>query len=236
MSNEAVLVLKLPMLPPPAGRMSLLGRFRTLMSTLWLDHAIFRYFYNTRHRIADGVYRSSHPMPSQLRAAAEVGIRTIINLRGVDPNIASNRLSWEACERYGLKLVHFPLYSRQAPTREEVLGLNELFKKVERPFLLHCKSGADRAGLASVLYLLLQDQQPLEVALRQLRLWPYGHIRQAKAGILDHFFECYRQHRDRHGTSFEDWVSNHYRPKIVTASFHDIWWVTKLTDWLLRRE
>ncbi|HSW11473.1 MAG TPA: sulfur transferase domain-containing protein, partial [Solimonas sp.] len=178
----------------------------------------------------------SHPLPSQLRAAAKFGIRTIINLRGVDPNIASNRLSWEACERYGLRLVHFPLFSRQAPTREEILGINELFKQVEKPVLLHCKSGADRAGLASALYLMLQADESVEVALRQLSLLRFGHIRQAKAGILDHFFECYRQHHEQHGTPFEEWVRRHYSRHKVETSFHHNRWINKLADWLLRRE
>jgi len=236
MSYEAVLVLKLPQFPPPAGKMSLLGRFGTFMSTLWLDHAILRYIYNTRHRVAPGVYRSSHPLPSQLRAAARLGIRTVINLRGVDPSIASNRLSWEACERYGLKLVHFPLFSRQAPTREEILGFNELLKQAERPLLLHCKSGADRAGLASALYLMLQEQQPVEMAMRQLSLLRFGHVRQARTGVLDHFFECYRRHQQQYGTPFEEWVREYYDRDAVEASFHHNRWINQLADWLLRRE
>lgn len=236
MSNPAVIALKLPQLPPRASKMSLPGRIGTLLSTLWVDHAIFRYIYNTRHWVAPGVYRSSHPLPSQLRAAARLGIRTVINLRGVDPGIASNRLSWEACERYGLKLVHFPLFSRQAPTREEILGLNELFRQVERPLLLHCKSGADRAGLASALYLMLQEQASVEVALRQLSLLRFGHVRQAKTGVLDHFFECYHRHYERHGTPFEEWVRTHYDRDAVEASFHHNRWINRLADRLLGRE
>ena len=54
--------------------------------------------------------------------------------------------------------------------------------------LMHCKSGADRAGLMSVLYRFLHEGVPLKEAKKELSL-KYGHIRQAHTGILDYFFE-----------------------------------------------
>lgn len=236
MNHEALRVLKQPLLPPSPVRMGPLRRMRTTLSTLWIDHAVFRYFHNTRHRVAPGVYRSGHPLPSQLRAAARIGIRTVVNLRGVDSSIPANRLSWEVCAGLGLRQVHFQLYSRRPPTREEIFGLKALFDSIERPFLMHCKAGADRVGLASVLYLLMVEKQPLEQALQQLDFWRFGHVRQAKTGVLDYFFDCYRRHRDAHGTAFEDWVMQHYDPAAVAAAFRSRWWANQLVDWVLRRE
>ena len=43
-------------------------------------------------------------------------------------------------------LLDIKLYSRTPPEIEEVHAMDELFKKIEYPALLHCKSGADRAG------------------------------------------------------------------------------------------
>ena len=54
--------------------------------------------------------------------------------------------------------------------------------------LMHCKSGADRAGLMSVLYRFLHEGVPLKEATQELSL-KYGHFRQADTGILDYFFE-----------------------------------------------
>lgn len=203
---------------------------------LWLDHSIFRFFFNLRSRVAPGVYRSSHPMPYQLRAAAAAGVKTILNLRGTEAHIGSNRLEWDSCRRLHLKVVHFPLGSRDAPDADEVLGLKRLFDTLERPLLLHCKSGADRAGLVSALYLLLIEQQPLDVALRQLSFWRHGHVRQAKTGILDHFFECYRAEHERDGIGFLDWIEQRYDREAVRQSFHAQWWATQLVDRVLRRE
>ncbi|MBL6751873.1 MAG: protein tyrosine phosphatase [Nevskia sp.] len=206
------------------------------MNMLWVDHSIFRFWFNTRRRIAPDCYRSSHPMPYQLRAAARAGVRSVLNLRGGDVRVGSNLLEWHACGELGLTLCHYALASRDAPSRENILRLKEFFDTMPRPLLVHCKSGADRAGLASVLYLMLEKGEPLETATRQLRFWPYGHVRQAKTGILDHFLDCYKAHRDAHGTGFMDWVQNHYDQDAVRASFHSSWWANKLVDAVLRRE
>jgi protein tyrosine phosphatase (PTP) superfamily phosphohydrolase (DUF442 family) len=222
--------------PPPSRPLSRAERFRAWMNMLWVDHSIFRFFFNTRHRIAPDCYRSSHPMPYQLRAAARAGVRAVLNLRGGDVRVGSNLLEWHSCAELGLALGHYSVASRDAPSRENILRIKELFDVMPRPLLLHCKSGADRAGLASVLYLMLEQGQPLESAMRELSFWRYGHVRQAKTGILDHFFECYKAHRDAHGTAFLDWVRHYYDRDAVRASFHSSWWANQLVDWVLRRE
>ena len=48
--------------------------------------------------------------------------------------------------------------------------------------MMHCKSGADRAGLMSALYLLIVEKRPAREAAQQLA-WKYGHVRQAKTGL-----------------------------------------------------
>ena len=55
-------------------------------------------------------------------------------------------LEQEACDRYGVKQVYFVVWSREAPSREQVLGAKALFDELEYPAMMHCKSGADRAG------------------------------------------------------------------------------------------
>ena len=211
-------------------------RFRAWLNMLFLDHSIFRFFFNTRHAIADDCYRSSHPMPYQLRAAKRAGVRAVLSLRGDEAHIGSNVLEIETCREQGLVLVHNPIGSRDPPERQQLLRIKQLFDELPRPLLVHCKSGADRAGLVSAIYLLVEKQQPLEVAMRELSLWRHGHVHQAATGVLDHFLECYGEHHRLHGTGFMDWVEHHYDREVVRASFHASWWANKLVDGLLRRE
>lgn len=222
-----------PVARPP---LSFWARIKAWFNALFIDHAFFRFFYNTRLQIAPGLHRSSHPMPYQLRCAHRAGVKSVLSLRGAEDHIGSNQLEWEACAETGLKLVHYPIGSRDAPSREQVLEIIELFRTLPRPLLVHCKSGADRAGLASTIYLMTEEGRPYEEAIHQMDFWRHGHVRQAKTGILDHFFETYRAHQLAHGTSFEDWVREFYDREAVRKSFHSSWWANQLVDRVLRRE
>lgn len=210
-------------------------RLRMLLHTWFVDHGLLRMLYANRHRVAPGVFRSNHPLPHQVASAASLGVKTIICLRRKRSVPAAFGLEEEACRRHDIRLIELPLCSRAAPKPEDIERLRRLFNSVRFPILMHCKSGADRAGLAAALYLLLQLETEPSEAARQLAL-RYGHVRQAKTGILDRFIEDYAEHRAAHGTSFIDWVRNHYDPADLTRRFRAQWWACQLNTWILRRE
>lgn len=58
---------------------------------------------------------------------------------------------------------------------------------IDGPFLMHCKSGSDRAGLASALYLLDQGRPVAEA--RKMMSLRYLHLANSDAGILDVMLE-----------------------------------------------
>ena len=122
------------------------------------------------------------------------------------------------------------------PTREQVLGARDLFATIEYPALMHCKSGADRAGLMSVLYRHFQQGLPIREAMKELGLRTL-HVKQGKTGVLDYTFERYLTDAEPKGISFVDWVqSDAYDPKAIKADFQAGFWATLLTDKILRRE
>ena len=98
------------------------------------------------------------------------------------------------------------MFSREAPTREAVLAANDLFGPIAYPALMHCKSGADRAGVMAVLYQHFRKGQPIDQAVDQLAR-KYLHIREGKTGVLDFFFETYLKEGAPKGLSFTDWVA-----------------------------
>ncbi len=201
---------------------------------LFLDHGIIRRIYSNRAIVAEGVERSSHPTPLQVAAAAKRGIRTIINLRGACDN-GSCVLSQEACQKYGIHLVNFKALSRKLPTKDKIFAVREIFDTVEYPVLMHCKSGADRVGLMSALYLLIHEGQPVEKAMKQLSL-RYGHVRQAKTGLLDFFLETYRDANAETPIDFMVWVEHQYDPVAIREAFRSRRWADVLINRLLCRE
>jgi len=201
---------------------------------LFVDHGIFRLLYSNTHRMSDQAWRSAQPAPHQLRRIARAGVRTVVNLRG-ERDCGSYWLERRACQRLGLKLVNFQLRSRAAPTREELWGAKRLLDELEYPVLMHCKSGADRAGLMSVLYRHVREGVPVQQAKKELSL-RYGHIRQAHTGILDYFFERYLADTAARPMPFFEWVDTVYDPEELRATFRSKGWANRIVDSVLRRE
>ena len=179
--------------------------------------------------------RAAQPWPYQLAYWKRDGIRTIVNLRG-GFDTGFYVLEREACERLGLKMVDFTITSREVPRRETVLGARDLFQSIEYPALMHCKSGADRAGIMSVFYRHFHLGEPIREAMKELGLRTL-HVKQGKTGVLDYVFERYLAEAEPKGISFIDWVqSDAYDRKQIKDDFKASWWGTLLTDRLLRRE
>ena len=201
---------------------------------LLTDHGIFRMIYLNKHKVAPNVWRAAQPAPHHIRKIARKGIRTIINLRG-NRVCGSYFMEQQLCKELGIELVNYQVRSRAAPSKDELRGAKELFERIEYPMLMHCKSGADRAGLMSVLYSIWQLDMPVDQALKQLH-WKFGHIRQADTGVLDYFFERYIADNAKTPISFSDWIETVYDPDELKASYHAQSFANTLVNKVLRRE
>lgn len=208
---------------------------------LFADHAIIRALYDNTHEIAPGVWRSFQPSPAHLERWARRGVKTVVNLRGPRPS-AALFLEEEACNRLGVRLENFRVFSREAPSKETLRGARALFERIEYPALFHCKSGADRVGLMAALYLFFREKRPLDEALKQLSL-RYGHVKQGKTGVIDAAFERYLDHARANAISLSDvdafltWIdSPDYDPAAIKRDFMGSWWGNLLTERVLRRE
>lgn len=203
----------------PAWLRRWLGPAACYFDMLFLDHGILRLLYANQHRLGERAWRSGQPAPRNVSALARLGLRTVINLRG-KRMCGSYLLEKDMCERHGITLIDFKIRSRFAPTREEIKAAAELFRRIEYPVLLHCKSGADRVGLMSVLYLLLKDGIPLVEARQQLSL-RYGHLRNRSSGVLDCFFQRYIHDNGISPMPFLEWIDKVYDPGELQRSFRD---------------
>lgn len=183
------------------------------------DHAFLRVWWTNLTEIAPGVWRSNQPSPARIRQAADQGIKTIISFRGT-PNISFYLLEKKACEDAGITYIPTKLAARAALPADSYLSVLELFDTTAKPFLFHCKSGADRAGIAAALYLLHVEKIPLEVAKKQLS-FRFMHLKSTKTGVLDHILDVYGQDIEKHGPiEIKDWLENYYDQNAVRNSFH----------------
>lgn len=128
------------------------------------------------HEVVPGtLYRSAQPSPAEIAAySRKYGIRTIINLRGEnDGNWYKDEVA--AARRAGIEHVDFKMSASKQLTLEQSYRLIALLRDAPKPILIHCQAGADRTGLASVIYLQQIAGADEETAERQLSI-RYGHI------------------------------------------------------------
>ena len=229
---------------PPSIPLSLWKLIKANLDLWLVDHGFLRSLYSNRFSLPGPLYRSNQPSVAQIhRYKRELGLKTIINLRGYNPTQGRYQLEAKACENAGITLINTRVHSRGLPTAEQINLLKELVEEFETPALAHCKSGADRAGIFAVLYCHFRLGQPIDDAKDQLH-WTYGHFRSAKTGILDHFFESYMQYRDhynethRNKTSptFLEWVNSEYDRETMEKEFKPRGFANFWIDWIVRRE
>jgi protein tyrosine phosphatase (PTP) superfamily phosphohydrolase (DUF442 family) len=184
---------------------------------LFADNGIVRLIVPNQHRVAEGVWRSGQPTPGRLRAFARRGGRSVVSLRA-GRGFGSLPLELQACRDAGLSFHNLAFRARTLPGRDEIRAAARLFETIERPVLLHCQSGADRAGFAAALWLMLAEGRPVAEARRQLSL-KYGHIRLSRSGVLDAFFEAYARDTAADPMTLADWVETRYDPDRIAAGF-----------------
>lgn len=171
--------------------------------------------------IAGELYRSAQPTAAQIEDyVQDYGIRTIINLRG-----ASKDASWYADEistaqRLGINHIDFRMVASKGLTAEQADQLVALLRDAPKPILIHCQGGADRTGLASVIYSQQIAGIPVDKAERQLSLF-FGHIglpHISRAYAMDRTWEMLERH---YGLS-EDGHPAATSPTSASGDLHDM--------------
>jgi protein tyrosine phosphatase (PTP) superfamily phosphohydrolase (DUF442 family) len=152
-----------------------------------------------------------------IRAAQPIShhLASILNLRG-----GPSRDTWYTSEvrtaqASGVAFFDFPLNATRRPTRRELLTLIDFFDHCQYPLLIHCKAGADRTGLASALYMMMQQDEPPRQAIRAFTIY-HGHIPLFGTERLHEPLDEYARWLDSQGlvhtpARFREWVKNDYR-------------------------
>ncbi len=193
------------------------GRRRAAWHLHLVDFAFFRLRWSNLHPVAEGVWRSNQPGPNRFGQFRELGLRTILNLRG-QRHFASVQFEQEACDAQGITLLHMDLLAGKLASGAEYVRLLELMEQAEKPLLIHCKSGADRTGLAAALYLIDQQLAPVAEAKKQLS-FKYLHWKIAEAGVLDALLAAYEADVQDTPMPIREWLLSRYDPEAISAGF-----------------
>jgi protein tyrosine/serine phosphatase len=129
------------------------------------------------HVVKEGeFYRSAQLAPDELHnAIQDHGIRSILNLRGAHPGQAWYDDEIAVSRALGVTHYDYGLSAYRIVTAQQIDELLDIVRNSPKPLLVHCKSGADRAGLVSALYRFADEGASAEQADRELSLI-YGHF------------------------------------------------------------
>jgi hypothetical protein len=158
-----------------------------------------RLFGGNLHVVVPGEIHRSAQLDGEalLRAVDELGLRSVVNLRGATPESDWWRDERALLEARGVTLHDLRMSGARLPSRQELRALLELLERAERPTLVHCLDGTDRSGVAASLALLLRGedlgQAREEFALR------HGHLGRLHASDAGEWLDLYAAWLAREG-------------------------------------
>ena len=158
-----------------------LNLFGCYVHFYFFDHGWIRAIYDNYFMVDEKLHRSSHPSYSTLKKAASLGITQVISLR--HPGKISYQLLEERwTDRLGLKFISYSMSASDISDPSTYLHILDQINNNSGKTLIHCKSGADRSGLVSALYLLNQSVPQIQKSLQMLN-WKFGHFGLGKKAI-----------------------------------------------------
>jgi tyrosine-protein phosphatase SIW14 len=119
------------------------------------------------YKVDDHVYRGAQPSADGFKKLAQMGVKTIIDLRGPEHSEAEEK---RIVEQAGMRYVSIPMKGMQTPTETQVSGALALMNDSQAwPVFIHCRRGADRTGAVVACYRIRHDHWDNAKALREAR-------------------------------------------------------------------
>jgi len=115
-------------------------------------------------RISDQLYRGAQPDAAGIKNLAQLGVKTIINLRMPDDSWKDEPTQASAS---GILYTNVPLHGMGAPSEEQLRTLLSIINSSSGPVFVHCQHGCDRTGTLIACYRIQHDAWAAEKALEE---------------------------------------------------------------------
>jgi protein tyrosine phosphatase (PTP) superfamily phosphohydrolase (DUF442 family) len=202
--------------PPARSRLWKRAATVVLIGAITVSWVFRRPWFERNFGVVDAglVMRSAQPTTQLSEWAGRYRLKSVLNLRGGGLGDWWYGNEIKCARESGLAYYDLPLSATRRPTRCELLQLIDLLDRCPYPLLIHCKSGADRTGLASAVYRMVRRAAPPESALTSFSI-EFGHV---PLFGTEHLHEPLKEYaawlknagQTHSADRFRNWVRNEY--------------------------
>ncbi|HUN64370.1 MAG TPA: protein tyrosine phosphatase family protein [Candidatus Sulfotelmatobacter sp.] len=140
-------------------------------------------------KINDYLYRGAQPKESALKELKQLGITTIVDLRGERHGLMETER--KNAQALGMEVVNLPGNGWSPPTDQQIAQFFEIMQTTpRRKVFLHCWLGGDRAGIFIAAYRMAFERWTPEQALQEMHEFHFhGFWHPAMAKYVQEFPE-----------------------------------------------
>jgi len=162
-----------------------------LLATLALAQVEPRYAeLPNLHQVNPQLYRGGQPRDAGLRKLKDLGVKTIVNLRGED---AHTRAESEEAHSLGLRYYSISLPGFSRPKDDEVGRVLGIINDSEnQPIFIHCHHGKDRTGTIVACYRISHDGWTAEQAKDEAQRYGLGWVEMGMNHYIDKYYARYK--------------------------------------------
>jgi tyrosine-protein phosphatase SIW14 len=137
-------------------------------------------------RVSDQLYRGAQPLEGGIRKLSEIGIKTVVNLRG-DDQISGEQ---KEAESAGVHYFNIPMPGLSAPSDEQVARVMAIVNNPEnQPVFIHCKRGSDRTGTITAIYRISLDGWTADQAIAEAKKYGMSWVEFGMRGYISNFYK-----------------------------------------------
>ena len=135
-------------------------------------------------------WRAPQPTAGELRVAAAQGVNTVLCLRKARPGRPWYEEELATCRDLGLNFRTLD-WSALKSDPEQIARLIQALQELPPPYLIHCKHGVDRSGLAAAVFRVVALGHKKHDAGTELSLLN-GHLSFLATGAMDEAWRNFR--------------------------------------------
>ena len=139
------------------------------------------------HKVNENLYRGAQPQSGGLKKLSELGIKTVINLRGESDQTHNEQVEAEAA---GMRYFNIPMSGLGRPSDEQVnRALSIIDARENWPVFVHCQRGADRTGVIIAVYRISREQWTEEQAITEAKRFGLASIQFRKKDYISDYYK-----------------------------------------------